>query len=99
MIPDGAIVISPQDILPIPRVSNQADVVHKRKKLHVSTVVATTTPFMEELKMTKQLKKLPKQKKTTLQKQFFSKNETDRESSEINPPLNKDDSFELDDQT
>lgn len=67
VISEGAIVISTQYILPIPLVSNQADVVHKRKKRYGSKVVTTSTPFMETLKTTKQPKKLPKQKKKNTQ--------------------------------
>lgn len=98
VISEGAIIISPQNILQIPYVSNQAEVVHKRKKRHGSTAVATSSLFMAELKMTKQSNKLPKQKKTTLKKQLFSENDTDSESSEIDPPLKDNSSFDLDDQ-
>lgn len=100
VIPEGSIIVSPQDILPIPRVFNQGDGAPKRKRSHGSTVVATSTPFMEELKISKQRKEpAAKKKKKILKKQLFPENDNDSESSEIDPPLDDESSFELDDQT
>uniref|UniRef100_A0A6P7F2S8 Uncharacterized protein LOC114325706 n=1 Tax=Diabrotica virgifera virgifera TaxID=50390 RepID=A0A6P7F2S8_DIAVI len=87
-------IVSPADILPIPRVASNIENPTKKRARSGKTVVATSTPFIEELKNLKA--PTPKNPTKKVTKQLFQSDSEEEDDANISIYSDTDSGSELD---